>query len=65
MVWLLLGGYCVFDRPYPLLFVIYTTGMPQLKIMSNKMRLIQFIVFLQAALHVSGVETHHQELVQL
>jgi len=25
---------------------------------------IQFIVFLSAALHVSGVNTHHQELVQ-
>jgi hypothetical protein len=32
--------------------------------MSNKMRLIQFITFLQAALHVSGVDTHQQELVQ-
>jgi len=29
------------------------------------MRLIQFIIFLLAALHVSGVDTHHQELVQL
>jgi len=29
------------------------------------MRLIQFITFLKAALHVSGVDTHHQELVQL
>jgi len=29
------------------------------------MRLIQFILFLWAALHVSGVDTHHQELVQL
>ena len=29
------------------------------------MRLIQFIIFLQAAVHVSGVDTHHQELVQL
>jgi len=29
------------------------------------MRLIQFITFLQAALYVSGVDTHHQELVQL
>jgi len=28
------------------------------------MRLIQFITFLQAALHVSGVDTHQQELVQ-
>ena len=27
------------------------------------MRLIQFITFLYAALHVSGVDTHHQELV--
>ena len=26
---------------------------------------IQFITFLYAALHVSGVDTHHQELVQL
>jgi len=26
------------------------------------MRLIQFITSLQAALHVSGVDTHHQEL---
>ena len=29
------------------------------------MRLIQFIIFLLAALHVSGVDTHLQELVQL
>jgi len=29
------------------------------------MRLIQFITFLYAALYVSGVDTHHQELVQL
>jgi len=29
------------------------------------MRLIQFIIFLKAALHVSGVDIHHQELVQL
>ena len=26
---------------------------------------IQFITFLYAALHVLGVDTHHQELVQL
>jgi len=26
---------------------------------------IQFIIFLQAALRVSGFDTHHQELVQL
>ena len=26
---------------------------------------MQFITFLYAALHVSGVDTHHQELVQL
>jgi len=26
---------------------------------------IQFIIFLWAALHVSGVDTHHQELVPL
>ena len=29
------------------------------------MRLIQFITFLQAALHVSGVDTHHQERILL
>jgi len=29
------------------------------------MRRIQFIIFLQAALHVSGVDTDHQERVQL
>jgi len=29
------------------------------------MRLIQFITLLYAALHVSAVDTHHQELVQL
>ena len=29
------------------------------------MQLIQFIIFLQAALHVSGADTYHQELVQL
>jgi len=29
------------------------------------MQLIQFITFLQAALRVSGVDIHHQELVQL
>ena len=29
------------------------------------MRLIQFITFLYAALHVSGVDTNHQELAQL
>ena len=29
------------------------------------MRLTQFIKFLWAALHVSGVDPHHQELVQL
>ena len=29
------------------------------------MQLIQFIKFLYADLHVSGVDTHHQELVQL
>jgi len=29
------------------------------------MRIIQFITLLQAALHVSSVGTHHQELVQL
>jgi len=29
------------------------------------MRLIPFITLLYAALHVSGVDTHHQELVQL
>jgi len=29
------------------------------------MRLIQFITFLYAAVHVSGVDNHHQELVQL
>jgi len=29
------------------------------------MRLIQFITFLLAAVRVSGVDTHHQELVQL
>jgi len=27
------------------------------------MRLIQFITFLEAALHVLGFDTHHQELV--
>jgi hypothetical protein len=29
------------------------------------MRLIHIITLLQAALHVSGADTHHQELVQL
>ena len=29
------------------------------------MRLIPFITFISAALHVSGADTHHQELVQL
>jgi len=29
------------------------------------MRLIHFITFLYAALHPSGVDTHHQEFVQL
>jgi len=29
------------------------------------MRLIQFITLLYAAQHVSGVDTNHQELVQL
>jgi len=29
------------------------------------LRLIQFIILLCAGLHVSGVDTHHQELVQL
>jgi len=29
------------------------------------MQLTQFITLLQAALHVSGIDTHHQELVQL
>jgi len=28
------------------------------------MRLIQFITFLYATLHVSSVDAHHQELVQ-
>jgi len=29
------------------------------------LRLIQLIIFLWAGLHVLGVDTHHQELVQL
>ena len=29
------------------------------------MGLNQFVIFLQAALHVSRVDTHHQELVQM
>ena len=35
----------MFDRPYPLLFVIYTTGMPQLKIKIYRTVILPFVLF--------------------